>query len=555
MLNNRFSVMARLTALIGRLIPVLLTAIVLGVLGYLCASFIMVFAAHALLGAAGVSEVSSSLMLTAVFMCAAARSLLRYFEQLSGHYMAFKLLAVLRDKVFSQLRALAPAKLEQRSQGELVSAVTNDIELLEVFYAHTLAPAAIAVIVSAAMALYIGSQHILLGIIAALGYICVGVVIPTLNFKTRKEAGESYKVKYDQAGSFLLESLYGLTETLRFGRGADKQAEMDAISDDMERQQLKLKRLEGKAAAVTDAAVLLFSGTVLFAGLLLLQNGEIAFSRVLIATVAMMSSFGPVVALSSLSNDLTHTLTAGEQVLVLLDENPETPEVDAGLTTAYRGAVCEDVGFTYGSERVLRNVSLNIPQTGINAIYGESGSGKTTLLKLLMRFWDAQQGRILLSGEDIRSINTKNLRNMEGYVTQDTFLFEGSLLDNIRLSKPDADIAEVYQAAEAAGIHEFICRLPKGYDTRLGELGEGLSAGLGLARAFLHGAPLLLLDEPTSNLDSLNEAVILKSLKEAAGKRSIILVSHRESTLRVADRIFGMSNGMLEKKLLPYEQI
>lgn len=551
MLKNRFSVMARLTALIGRLITVLLAAVALGVLGYLCASFIMVFAAHALLGAVGVSEVSSSAMLTAVCVCAAARGLLRYFEQLSGHYMAFKLLAVLRDKVFSQLRTLAPAKLEQRNQGELVSAVTNDIELLEVFYAHTLAPAAIAVIVSIIMMLYIGSQHILLGIIAALGYICIGVVIPALNMGSRKEAGESYKAKYEQANSYLLESLYGLTETLRFGRGADKQAELDAISDDMERQQLTLKRLEGKAAAVTDAAVLLFSGAVLFAGLLLLQNGEIAFSRVLIATVAMMSSFGPVVALSSLSNDLTHTMTAGERVLGLLDETPETPEVDEGVTTIYRDAVCQGVGFTYGSERVLQNVSLSIPQTGITAICGESGSGKTTLLKLLMRFWDAQQGRILISGEDIRHVNTKSLRDMEGYVTQDTFLFEGTLLDNIRLSKPNADMDEVYQAAQAAGIHAFISQHPKGYDTRLGELGDGLSAGqrqrLGLARSFLHGAPLLLLDEPTSNLDSLNEAIILKSLKESANIKSIVLVSHRESTLRVADSIFGMSNGTLEK--------
>ena len=552
MLNHRFSVMARLTALVGRLIPALLAAVTLGVLGYLCASFMMVFAAHALLGAAGIFEASVSTVLIAVCVCAAARGLLRYFEQLCGHYMAFKLLAVLRDKVFLQLRTLAPAKLEQRKQGELVSAVTGDIELLEVFYAHTLAPAATAVIVSAAMALYIGAQHLALGIIAALGYACVGVIMPAVNFKTRKEAGESYKAKYDQAGSVLLESLYGLAETLRFGRGAAKQAEMDALSDDMERQQLTLKRHEGKAAALTDAAVLLFSGTVLFAGLRLFQDGEITFSRVLIATVAMMSSFGPVVALSSLSNDLTHTMTAGERVLALLDETPETPDVDKGVTTAYRGAFCQGVGFDYGSERVLQNVSLSIPQTGITAICGESGSGKTTLLKLLMRFWDARQGRILLSGKDIRSINTRSLRDMEGYVTQDTFLFEGTLLDNIRLSKPNADWDEVCQAAEAAGIHAFISQLPKEYDTRLGELGDGLSAGqrqrIGLARAFLHGAPLLLLDEPTSNLDSLNEAIILKSLKESADKKSIVLISHRESTLRVADRIFGMKNGMLEKK-------
>ena len=554
MLKNRFSVMARLTALIGRLIPILLAAVVLGVLGYLCASFIMIFAAHALLGAVGVSVVSVTAILMAICVCAAARGLLRYFEQLCGHYLAFKLLAVLRDKVFSQLRTLAPAKLDQRNQGELVSAVTSDIELLEVFYAHTLAPAAIAVIVSAVMGLYVGSQHIFLGIIAALGYVCVGAVIPALNMRSRKEAGESYKAQYEQANSYLLESLYGLTETLRFGRGADKLAGMDALSEDMEREQRKLKRLESKSAAVTDAAVLLFSGAVLFVGLLLLQNGAIEFLRVIIATVAMMSSFGPVVALSSLSNDLTHTVTAGERVLALLDEMPETPEVYNGLAVTYRDAVCDGVGFTYGGARVLQNINLNIPQTGITAIYGESGSGKTTLLKLLMHFWNAQQGRILLSGEDICRINTQSLRDLQGYVTQDTFLFEGTLIDNIRLSKPNAGMDEVFKAAKAAGIHEFICQLPKGYETRLGELGEGLSAGqrqrLGLARAFLHGAPLLLLDEPTSNLDSLNEAVILRSLKQSADKRSVVLVSHRESTLRIADNVIEMSNGTLKVTLL-----
>ncbi len=551
MIKNRFSVMVRLTALIGRLIPVLLLAVVLGVLGYLCASFIMIFGAHALSEVEGGVASSVSSMLKAVCVCAAARGLLRYFEQLSGHYMAFKLLSVLRDKVFSQLRTLAPAKLEQRNQGELISAVTNDIELLEVFYAHTLAPAMIAIIVSVIMSLYIGTQHILLGIIAVLGYVCVGIIIPALNMGVRKEAGMNYKVQYEQANSYLLESLYGLTETLRFGRGADRQAAMNVFSENMDRHQIKLKHLEGRSSAVTDAAVLFSYGAVLFVGILLLHNKEMEFSQVLIATVSMMSSFGPVVALSSLSNDLTHTVNAGERVLALLDEKPETLVVENGVTTPYRDAVCEDVSFSYESEHILHNVNLNIPQTGITAIYGESGSGKTTLLKLLMRFWNVQQGRILLSGEDIRRINTQCLRDMEGYVTQDTFLFEGTLLENIRLSKPEAGMNEVYQASQAAGIHRFISLLPKGYDTRLGELGDGLSAGqrqrIGLARAFLHGAPLLLLDEPTSNLDSLNEAVILKSLIRAGNQRSVVLVSHRESTLRIADRTFEMSHGLLNE--------
>lgn len=551
MLKNRLSVMARLTALVGKLIPVLLVAIALGSLGYLSASFILIFSGQALLRAIGIDGGSVAALCTAIILCAATRGLLRYFEQLSGHYMAFKLLATLRDKVFSVLRTLAPAKLEQQAQGELVSTVTNDIELLEVFYAHTLAPLAIAVIVSVVMILYIGTQHVALGIIAALAYLCVGALIPSLNYKARSSAGNDYKEKFCLANSYLLESLYGLPETLRFGRSKDRQAQIDKISDDMEVEQSKLKQFEGKNAALTDALVLLFSAAVLFTGLYLFQSGSIRFSQVLIATIAIMSSFGPVVALSNLSNDLTHTIAAGERVLSLLAEEPETPEVSTGLTVNYQDVRCENISFSYNGEQILHGLNLHIPKTGITGIHGESGSGKTMLLKLMMRFWDVQKGRISLSGQEIRRINTKCLRDMEGYLTQEAFLFEGTLLDNIRLSKPDAAIEEVEQAARDADIHDFISRLPNGYQTRLGELGDGLSAGqrqrIGLARAFLHGAPLLLLDEPTSNLDSLSEAVILKSLKRASAEKSIVLVSHRASTLRISDKIYHVKRGLLQQ--------
>ena len=550
MLKNRILVMAHLTSLIGKLVLVLLAAVALGSLGYLCATFLLIFGAHALLSATGADiSVSITALFAAFFACAFARGFLRYFEQLAGHYMAFKLLAVLRDRVFSVLRKLAPARLEQRDQGELVSAVTNDIELLEVFYAHTLAPVAIAAIVSALMSLFIGAQHFALGIVAALGYACVGIVLPMINSKARAAKGGAYKEKFDKANSFMLESLGGLSETLRFGHGEDRKREMERTTDDMEEAQRLLKRAESRNAALTDAVILFFSGAVLFAGLWFFDNGAMAFSQVLIAVIAMMSSFGPVVALSSLSNDLTYTVAAGERILSLLAEQPETPEVKTGVLTNYSGAECENVGFSYDGKNVLQDICLNIPETGIVGICGESGSGKTTLLKLLMRFWDVGSGNITISGKDIRSVNTRCLREIEGYVTQDAFLFEGTLLDNIRLSKPGVTMDDVQNAAERAGIHEFILSLPKGYDTPLGELGEGLSAGerqrIGLARAFLHGAPLLLLDEPTSNLDGLNEAIILKSLREISVKKSILLVSHRESTLNIADWKYQMNAGRM----------
>lgn len=548
MLKGRFSLMLRLTALIGRLLPVLLLTVALGVLGYLSASFLFIFAAQALLGFSGaLPGASVSLLLAAMFLCALFRGLLRYFEQLAGHYMAFKLLAMLRDKVFSALRRLAPAKLEQKDRGEMIAIVMSDIELLEVFYAHTVGPVAIAFITSVLMALYIGAQHVALGILAALAYLFLGVLIPVLNSRAGRKQGEAYRKNFGAANSFLIESLYGLPETLRFGRGPERKKAMERITDEMEEGQARLKRLEGLTAATADAAVLLFSGAVLCTGLWLWQSGPMDFPQVLTTTIAMMSSFGPVVALSNLSNNLLHTMAAGERVLALLSEKPQTAEVTTGIEVHFSGADCEDVGFAYEKENVLQNIRLAIPGNGITGVYGKSGSGKSTLLKLLMRFWDVDSGQIRLSGEDIRRINTKNLRRMEGYVTQETFLFEGTLLDNIRLSKPEATLAQVQKAAGDAGIHGFIQSLPEGYHTQLHELGDGLSAGekqrIGLARAFLHGAPFLLLDEPTSNLDGLNEAIILKSLQEASGDKSIVLVSHRESTLKAADKIYRMHAG------------
>lgn len=548
MLKSRISVITRLTALIGRLLPALLANIVLGVLGYLSASFLLIFAARALLWSVGAgSQASASVLIAAMFLCALSRGLLRYFEQLAGHYMAFRLLAVLRDKVFSALRRLVPAKLEQRDRGEMISVIMSDIELLEVFYAHTVGPVVIALITSVLMALYIGAQNIALGLLAVIAYLFVGLLIPTLISRAGRAQGETYRDRFGEANSFLIDSLYGLSETLRYGRGEDRKKAMAHITDKMEESQARLKRLEGLTAAVTDAAVLLFSGAVLCVGLWLSQSGRIEFAQALTAAVAMMSSFGPVAAISSLSNNLLHTMAAGERVLALLSEEPETPEVARGFEVRFHGADCEDAGFSYANEPVLRNIRLSVPENGITGVSGKSGSGKSTLLKLMMRFWDVSSGQIRISGKDIRKISTGSLRGMEGYVTQETFLFEETLLNNIRLSKPEATFDEVKKAAADAGIHEFIQSLPMGYETRLYELGDGLSAGerqrIGLARAFLHGAPFLLLDEPTSNLDGLNEAILLKSLKTAAQNKSVLLVSHRESTLRVADSVYSMDGG------------
>jgi ATP-binding cassette subfamily C protein len=542
--------MARLTALIGPLLPVMLIAVVLGVLGFLGAIFLIVFAAFALLNAIGITTAyTTAALLAAIVLCAGLRGILRYGEQLAGHYLAFRLLAVLRDNVFSVLRRLAPAKLEKRDNGDLISVITSDIELLEVFYAHTVAPVAIALLTSALMTLFIGSVSVALGIVAAIAYITVGFLIPAVNSRTGKARGAKYRKVFGAANSYFLESLLGIGEIIRYGHGASREEAMNKMNAGLDEEQAWLKRLEGLTGAATDAAILLFSGAVLCIGLQQMLSGLLEFSRVLLAAVAMLSSFGPVVALSSLSGNLLQTMAAGERVLELLEEEPETPEIKTGTEVRFSGARCENVGFAYDGEEILRRVSLGLPKNRITGICGKSGSGKSTLLKLLMRFWDVGEGCIRISGEDIRCINTGSLRRLEGYVTQDTFLFQATLEDNIRLARPGAQLSDVQRAAESAGIHSFIRSLPKGYKTHVGELGAGLSGGerqrIGLARAFLHDAPLLLLDEPTSNLDSLNEAAILKSLREAAGDKTIVLVSHRASTLRVADMVYRMESGRL----------
>lgn len=548
MRRSWLSITARLTALIGPLLPALLITVVLGVGGFFSAIFLLVFATYALLNVFGLTAgYTTGTLLAAIILCAGLRGVLRYGEQLAGHYLAFKVLAVLRDRVFGALRRLAPAKLEKKDQGDLISVVTSDIELLEVFYAHTVAPVAIALICSGLLTLFIGSLNAGLGLWAALAYFAVGVAIPLANSRTGKAQGAKYLADFAAANSYFLESLLGLGEIIRYGRGAARGDAITAMTAALEEEQLCLKRRESLVEAVTDGAILLFSGGMLGWGLALLTVGELGFTQVLLATVALMSSFGPVVALSSLSSNLLLTMAAGERVLDLLEEEPETPEVKTGKEVDFGGASCQDVGFAYDGESILRQVNVALPKNKIIGIYGPSGSGKSTLLKLLMRFWDVRQGCILISGEDIRSLNTAGLRRLEGYVTQDTFLFQGTLADNIRLARPQARTAEVRRAAEKAGIHAFIRSLPQGYQTCVGELGEGLSSGerqrIGLARAFLHRAPLLLLDEPTSNLDSVNEAAILKTLQEAAADKTVVLVSHRPSTLQIADTVYRMECG------------
>lgn len=558
--RSDLAIMGSLIRLVKPLTLVMLTGILLGVLGFLCAIFITILGGYGViqgLAAVAGSEVpgqftaffgsSSKQLFTAILVFALARGVLHYGEQYCNHYIAFRILAIIRHKVFAVLRKLCPAKLEGRDKGNLIAVITSDIELLEVFFAHTISPIAIAFLTSLIMAGFIGAQHRLAGLLAVLAYVTVGIGLPIRNGRRSAEAGMALRSEMGELNHFVLESLYGVDELLQFNRGETKLAEMEQRSERLAGFQKKLSDFEGSQRALTNLVIQLYSLGMLFLMLFLYRKGEATFSGMLLATLAMMGSFGPVVALSSLSNNLNQTLACGERVLSLLEEMPEVAERSDGVQPSFEGAALDCVSFAYREEKILSEFSLQIERGKVLGIHGASGSGKSTLLKLLMRFWDVRKGAVRISGQDVRDIQTAALREMTSYVTQDTVLFRDTIAKNIAVAKLDATQAEIEAAAAKASIHDFIMSLPKGYETELGELGDRLSGGekqrIGLARAFLHEADFILLDEPTSNLDVLNEGIILKSLSEEKEGKTIVLVSHRQSTMSIADCRYHMDNG------------
>ena len=545
MRRSGIKIMAKLIVLVKPLLHVMTAAVLMGVAGFLCSIFITIFGGYALLNVAGEgSPFATKTIFACVILFAVLRGILRYAEQAGNHYIAFKLLAMIRHQVFAALRRLAPAKLDGKDKGNLISVITSDIELLEVFYAHTISPIIIAVLTSGIMTVYIGRYHWSLGIASVLSYLLVGAVIPLVVSKRGRKTGFLYREQFGEMNSYFLDSLRGITEIIQYGCGEKRLGEIRKRTEELEKNQERLKTYEGDTRAITDLAVLLCSAVVLFLAVWLKGEGTVTLEGVLIPTLAMMSSFGPVVALSNLSNNLFQTLASGNRVLDLLEETPLVEEVEGKEKVSYTGMQCEEVTFSYGEECILQDYSMEAGEGEIVGIFGPSGSGKSTLLKLMMRFFDADQGKIMVSGKNICDINTKDLREMESYVTQETHLFHDTIAANIGIAKEGASREEIEAAAKRASLHAFVQSLPNGYDTNVGELGESLSGGerqrIGVARAFLHDAPLILMDEPTSNLDSLNEGVILKAMAEERREKTIILVSHRKSTMKIADRILSI---------------
>jgi len=548
--RSGFNVMMRLIGLVKPLAVYMIIAIIMGLIGNLCATFITIFGGYAILSATGGN---SPLPLVALFICVVAfavvRGGLRYAEQSCNHFIAFKLLALIRDKVFKVLRTLCPAKLEGRDKGDLISVITSDIELLEVFYAHTISPAAIWLLFTVIMSVFIGSYNLVSGLIALAAYIIVGIIVPVVISKLSGDSGIKFRTKSGELSSFVLESLRGLSETIQYGAGKNRLEKMNKMTDGLSGEEAEMKRMTGRNMAVTNSIILIFDLAMLFCGVALYNNGALGFDGVLITTIALFSSFGPSVALANLGSTLQNTFAAGNRVLDILDEKPSVAEITGCDDATFGDVSVSDVSFSYGGETILQNVSLTVPQNKVIGIVGKSGSGKSTLLKLLMRFWNVNNGDISLKGRSITDINTAQLRDMESYVTQETHLFHDSIKSNLKIAKLDATDEEIITACKKASVHDFIMTLPQGYDTPVGELGDTLSGGerqrIGVARAFLHDAPLMLLDEPTSNLDSLNEAVILRSLGEQSRGKTVVLVSHRQSTMRIADTVYSVEHGRM----------
>ena len=545
MKRSGFEIMFRLIGLVKPLSGYMILAVAMGLVGHLCAAFITVFGGYGLLCALGAElRVSLGTLFGAVLVFALLRGFLRYGEQACNHFIAFKLLALIRDKVFGALRRLCPAKLDGKDKGDLIAVITSDIELLEVFYAHTVSPVCIAVLFAAVMVGFIGSYHGALGLLALAAYVSVGVVIPWATSKWSGDDGLQFRSQSGELSSFVLDSLRGLSETIQYGQGERRLADMNRQSGALSKAEARMKRSAGLNTAVTNSVILIFD-----LAMLLLSAELLGFEGCLITTLALMSSFGPFVALAALGATLQNTFAAGNRVLDILDETPVVADISGMGQTDFGGASAEHVSFAYGKDQVLEDISMDIPKNMIIGINGRSGSGKSTLLKLFMRFWQTGQGKIRISQTSVDEINTEDLRSMESFMTQETHLFQDSIRNNLRIAKLDATDEEIIAACKKASVHEFILGLPMGYDTQVGELGDTLSGGerqrIGLARAFLHDTPFLLLDEPTSNLDSLNEAVILRSLHKGCSDKTVVLVSHRSSTMGIAHKVYSVDRGRM----------
>ena len=524
----------------------LLIAIVAGIVSFLSSTSIAVLAAMLIVKSAGLIAMPFAGIVRLMLIFAFLRGVSRYLEQYMNHLVAFKVLRTLRDKVFAAVRRLAPAKIEVSNKGELIAMITADIELIEVFYAHTISPISIAVI---CVLIYLTAIFIFSPIIALLtliSYFVMGVVLPILFSKWAKDTGSGLRKEIGDLNNIFLDLLRGIIEIMQF---AYRDKAVDIVQNSNRSLVKKQARLIGQLAlllALEDLIVVLTTGIIILVGMATGLSRDI----LLPLSFGIFFSFPAVANVASLGNGLSQSLACGERVLNLLEEEPIIQEITDGINLSLPkgGKDClikiDNLSFSYGQQPVLKNFNLEIAQGEFVGIQGESGCGKSTLLKLIMYFLPADTGSISISGHPVRTINTQSLWNNISYMTQSTEFFEGTIRDNLLIAKPDATDEELITALKRASVLEFVEHLEHGLDTTLTELGDNFSAGekqrLGLARCFLEDAKIMLLDEPTSNLDILNENIILNALKQNHSDKTIILVSHRQSSFRICDYVVQM---------------
>lgn len=551
--RSGFQIMKRLIVELKPLAPIMGITIFMGVLGFLAAISIASFGAVALGAYIGdITFISFKGAIIVMAISALLRGFLRYGEQLSGHYIAFKILYILRDKIFTVLRKLAPAKLEGKEKGNLIALITSDIELLEVFYAHTIAPISIAIITNSIISIILFNIRPIFGVLAVIFFLIVGFVIPYVSSSFAKEAGVNYRNIFGESNNYVLDSLRGLKEVLLFKNGEERLNKINENSIKLNKSLDKIKGHEGIIRATTDITIMIAILTFVILGTSEYLSGNISFTTAIVSIVIIASSFGPVVALSNLSNTLLQTFACAERIFALLDEKPQVEEVRGKNDIQGKDIEYKNVSFSYPNrkESIFKNTSLNIRKGEKIALIGESGIGKSTFIKLIMRFWDVNSGDIKLDNIDIKDVNMESLRNSQTLVSQETYLFNESIRENIKVGNEDASESDIIEAAKKASIHDFILSLPKGYDTKVSELGGNLSSGerqrIGLARAFLKDSEVLILDEPTSNLDALNEGEILKAINENCKEKTIILISHRKSTTAICDKVYKLENKQIK---------
>ncbi len=553
--RNGARIMASLILMLGSLSYIMILAVINGVVGYLCALGVTLFGALGIAKALGETiALSYGWLIGLAVGCGVVRGGLRYLEQYSNHYIAFRLLAKVRDKIFGALRILCPAKLENKQKGNIIAMITSDIEMLEVFYAHTISPICIAVLVSTGIFLFVGFvSSWYLALVALVGYIVIGVIVPPVSSRALKSAGVKYRAEFASFNAYFLDSIKGIRDIVLNNAEKERETEVNRRSDILLKETKKMKDGSTKAAAATELLVTFFILAALTVGVVLVCLDKLNVGMMIVGITAVFGSFGPVIALAGLPGNLTQTFAAGDRVLNLLEERPAVVEVKKGKKIKYENLTVKDLSFAYEKDfPVLKDVCMHAEKGEVIGIVGESGCGKSTFLKLLLRFWAKDKGEIKYNGTDIDSIETESLLDNVTLVSQTTYLFDESIEDNLKIAKPEATQEELERACKMASVHDFIMTLPDGYKTKVGTMGDNLSAGekqrIGLARAFLKGSELILLDEPTSNVDAINEGMILKSLAEQKSKKSIILVSHRESTMAIADRVYKVENGIMAEE-------